>query len=270
MLAMSWGGTRYGWASAPILGLLAASAVLWAGFALRVAHAPEPFVPLDVLREPIVRAVTVAGFFSVGVIIGLSIFLPLYFELVLGFSPSGSGTALIVFLAAATAGSFAAGRLMVRTAHYKRVPMGGMVLGIVMLALFALRPAGLSLTEVCVLLAVGGTGLGVMYPVTTTIVQNTVQPHQLGTATGALNFARQLGGAIIVAAFGTILLGGFGTTGHGLTLDLLRAGAGRPGADFAELFRFIFAAGAVFLALGLIAVAVIEERPLRGPARKAS
>ena len=79
------------------------------------------------------------------------------------------------------------------------------------------------------LLTVGGAGLGVMYPVTTTIVQNSVAPHQLGTATGALNFARQLGGAIIVAAFGTIVLGGIDTGGHGLTLEMLRGGgASRP------------------------------------------
>ncbi len=68
------------------------------------------------------------------------------------------------------------------------------------------------------LLTVGGGGLGVMYPVTTTIVQNAVAPHQLGIATGALNFVRQLGGAIIVAAFGAIVLGGIDTGGHGLTL----------------------------------------------------
>ena len=97
-----------------------------------------------------------------------------------------------------------------------------------MLAVFAWQPGGLSLVEVCVLLTVGGTGLGVMYPVTTTIVQNSVAPHQLGTATGALNFARQLGGAIIVAAFGTIVLGGIDTGGHGLTLgDAARRGAYR-------------------------------------------
>ena len=274
MLAMSWGGqtwggTRYGWASWPILTLLAGSCALWLAFALRVWTAPEPFIPLSVLREPVVGAVTIAGFCSVGTIIGLSIFLPLYFELVLGFSPSGSGTALIVFLAAATLGSFAAGRLMVLTVHYKRVPVAGLVLGLVMLAIFALKPAGLSLIEVCVLLLIGGTGRGVMYPVTTTIVQNAVQPHQLGTATGALNFARQLGGAIIVAAFGTILIGGIDSGGHGLTLEMLRGGAAQAGGDFAALFRWVFAAGAGFLALGLIAVLAIEERPLRGPQQEA-
>ena len=115
------------------------------------------------------------------------------------------------------------------------------------------------------LLAVGGAGLGVMYPVTTTIMQNAVAPHQLGTATGALNFFRQLGGAIIVAAFGAIVLGGIDTGGRGLTLDMLRGGAVRAGADFAAVFRWLFAAGAVFLAAGLVAVLAIEERPLRGP-----
>ena len=178
------------------------------------------------LRAPIVGATAAAGFFSVGVIIGLTIFMPLYFELVLGFSPSGSGTALIVFLAAATVGSFIAGRLMVRLTHYKLVPVGGHGCS----ASSCWRrspgsPAGCRSLEVCVLLDRRRRGLGVMYPVTTTIVQNSVAPHQLGTATGALNFARQLGGAIIVAAFGTIVLGGIDTGGHGLTLDMLRGGA---------------------------------------------
>ena len=277
MLALSYGGqtrggTHYGWASWPILGLLAGAVALWLLFVLRVARAPEPFIPLSILRAPILAATTAAGFFSVGVIIGLSIFLPLYFELVLGFSPSGSGTALIVFLAAATVGSFAAGRLMVKLTHYKLVPAVGLILGIAMLAAFAWKPGGLSLLEVCVLLTVGGAGLGVMYPVTTTIVQNAVVPHQLGTATGALNFARQLGGAIIVAAFGTIVLGGIDTGGHGLTLEMLRGGGKLGGADFAQnfaqVFRWLFAAGAVFLAAGLAAVLLIEERPLRGPLKE--
>jgi MFS family permease len=270
MLAMSWGGTRYPWASAPILSLLAGSVVLWLSFGLRVARAPEPFIPLSILLEPTVCAVAAAGFFSVGVFLGLTVFLPVYFELVLGFSPSGSGTALIVWLAAVTIGSFMAGRLMIMSPHYKRVPLGGMLLGIVMLAAFAAWPAGQSLIEVSVLLGLGGAGIGVMYPVTSTIVQNIVAPHQLGIATGALNCVRQLGGTIIVAAFGAIVLGGIHTGGHGLTLDMLRGGAGIAGADLVAVFRWLFAAGAVLLAVGLVAVLAIEERPLRGPQQRAA
>ncbi len=270
MLAMTWGGTRHPWLSWPILGLIGSSVCLWLAFALRLGTAPEPFIPLAILREPIIRAVTIAGFFSVGCVTALSIFLPLYLELVLGLSPSGSGTALIVFLAAATLGSFAAGRLTLRVTHYMRVPIGGLVLGLIMMVAFAIKPAGLSLFEVSVLLAIGGSGLGVMYPMTSTIVQNAVAPHQLGTATGALNFFRQLGGAIIVAVFSAIMLGAVDGSGHGLTLAMLTGGAKQTGADFAGLFRWVFVAGAVFLAAGLAAVLLIEEKPLRGPAKQAA
>ena len=267
MLAMSWGGhaLRLGVGADPGLAR-GRRRCCGCCSCCGSRSAPEPFIPLAVLRAPIVGATAAAGFFSVGVIIGLTIYMPVYFELVLGFSPSGSGTALIVFLAAATVGSFIAGRLMVRLTHYKLVPAGGMLLGIVDaggVCLEARRAVARWRSACCS--TVGGAGLGVMYPVTTTIVQNSVAPHQLGTATGALNFARQLGGAIIVAAFGTIVLGGIDTGGHGLTLEMLRGGAHAAGADFAQLFRWLFAAGAVFLAAGLVAVLVIEERPLRGP-----
>ena len=266
MLAMNWGGNQYPWSSWPILGLIATSVLLWLLFARRLRTAPEPFIPPSILRDPVVAAITVVGFFSIGVVIGLSIYLPLYLELVLGLSPSGSGTALIVFMAAATAGSFIGGRLMSRMVHYKRVPIVGLVLGIVMLVAFSVKPAGLSLFEVAVLLAIGGVGLGPLYPVTTTIIQNAVEPHQLGTATGALNFFRLLGGAIIVAVFGAIVLGGTDAGGQRLTLEML-TGANRAGADFSGLFRWVFVAGAVFLTAGLLAMLLIEERPLRGPTK---
>lgn len=267
MLAMSWGGTRFSWASPIILGLLMGSLLLWLGFALRLSRAPEPFIPLSVLRDRTVAAVVVAGFCSVGVVIGMSIYLPLYLELVLGLTPTGSGIALIVFLAATTAGSFAAGRLMARMVRYRRVAVAGMALGVMMMAGMAIKPAGLSLIEVGVLLAIGGTGLGVMYPFTTTVIQNVVEPHQLGIATGVLNFFRLLGGAIVVAAFGAIMLGGAGGAGQGLTLEML-SGALTNGADLGGLFRLVFVAGAVVLAVGLSAVFAIEERPLRGPTKK--
>ena len=64
-----------------------------------------------------------AGFFSIGTIIGLSIMVPLYLELVLGFSASGGGIALIAYVVGTSFGSLSSGRLMSRYAHYKRVPL---------------------------------------------------------------------------------------------------------------------------------------------------
>jgi EmrB/QacA subfamily drug resistance transporter len=266
LLALTWGGKYYSWASPQILGLVGGSAVLWLLFALRLVRAPEPLIPLTMVREPVVATIVTAGFFSVGTIIGLSIFVPLYIELVLGQSASASGAALIAFMGGATLGSLTAGRLIARLDHYKRVPIVGLPLGIVTLIVFAIWPAELSLTEVSGLLAVGGAGLGTMYPLTTVLIQNAVPPHQLGTATGTLNFFRQLGGAIIVAVFAAIVFGGIEAGEGARTLDRL-PGASAGAADFANLFRWVFIAAAALLTAAFVAVLAIEERPLRGPDR---
>jgi EmrB/QacA subfamily drug resistance transporter len=260
LLALTWGGKYYSWASPQILGLVGGSAVLGLLFALRLVRAPEPLIPLTMVREPVVATIVTAGFFSVGTIIGLSIFVPLYIELVLGQSASASGAALIAFMGGATLGSLTAGRLIARLDHYKRVPIVGLPLGIVTLIVFAIWPAELSLTEVSGLLAVGGTGLGTMYPLTTVLIQNAVPPHQLGTATGTLNFFRQLGGAIIVAVFAAIVFGGIEAGEGARTLDRL-PGASAGAADFANLFRWVFIAAAALLTAAFVAVLAIEERP---------
>jgi MFS family permease len=116
---------------------------------------------------------------------------------------------------------------------------------------------------VCALLAIAGTGLGPMYPVTTVVIQNVVAPHHTGTATGTLNFFRQLGGAFIVAAFSAIVLRSLGNAGDAAALQTL-AGVNRAGVDFAATFRWVFAAAAVFLAVACLAMMAVEERPLRG------
>ena len=258
LLALSWGRVRYGWASPQIIGLIAGSAVLWMLFALRLMRAPEPFIPLTMLKDKVVFGIVVAGFFSIGTIIGLSIFFPLYVELVLGGSPSASGVVLIAFMCGATAGSMLAGRLISRLERYKRVPALGLPIGIATMVVFAIWPGELSLMQVSLLLAIGGAGLGPMYPSTTLIMQNAVPLHQLGIATGTLSFFRQLGGALIVAIFAAIVLAGV----HGASLDRLSAA---DTAALAESFRWVFIAAAVFLAMSQLALMVIKTQPLRGP-----
>src|SRR5262249_3249559 len=88
MLALASGGRRYAWVSIEILGMIAASAILWGCFALRLATAPEPFIPLTMLRDRVVGAITATGFFAIGTIIGITIYTPLYLELVLGLNAS--------------------------------------------------------------------------------------------------------------------------------------------------------------------------------------
>jgi EmrB/QacA subfamily drug resistance transporter len=259
LLALAWGGVRYPWTSPTILGLFAASAALWVAFAWRLLHAPEPFIPLTMLADPVVLGVAAAGFFSIGTIVGLSIFIPIYVELVLAHSPSASGLVLIAFMVGATIGSMVAGRLMPKLERYKRVPVLAMPIGIASMILFAISPGDLTLTQATLLLAVGGAGMGPMWPATTVIIQNAVPLHQLGIATGTLSFFRALGGALVVAIFAAIVLAGV----HGASLDRLSAA---DTAALAASFRWVFIAAAVLLAMALLSLMVIKTQPLRGPA----
>jgi multidrug resistance protein len=266
MLAMTWGGSRYPWSSWPILALIGGSAAAWGLFALRLATAAEPLIPPAVLREPVVTRIVVAAFFSIGAIIGLSIYVPLYLQLVLGASPSVSGLALIAFTAGTVIGAFAAGRSLGRSRHYMRLPMAGLAIGMASLAVMAAMPAGLSLAGISCLLFLCGAGIGPMYPVTTVLIQNAVLPHQFGVVTGTLNFFRLLGGTVIVAALGAIVLTEVDAAGSLVALDRLAQGGVRPDADLSTVFSWVFIAAGTCLAAALLCLAGIEERPLRGPA----
>jgi EmrB/QacA subfamily drug resistance transporter len=267
MVALAWGGRRFAWMSPQIVAMIVGSTLLWAAFALRLARAPEPFIPPAMLRDRVVCGIVAAAFFAIGTVIGLTIMTPLYLGLVLGVKASESSLALIGFVVGTTVGSVIAGRLLSRMTRYKRVPVIGLIVAIAAIAPLALDPAGVSLAGVCALLALAGTGLGPMYPVTTVVIQNVVAPHHTGTATGTLNFFRQLGGAFIVAAFGAIVLGALGNAGDAAALETL-AGVNRAGVDFAATFRWVFVAAAVFLGLACLAMMVVEERPLRGRGEK--
>ncbi len=273
MLAMTWGGIRYPWISWPVLSLIVGSAVLWLLFAWRIATAAEPFIPLAVLSDRTIAGTVIAGFFSIGVITGLSIYVPLYLELALGASASISGIVLIAFMAGTVIGAFAAGRALGRHRHYKRVPLAGLLLAIIALAAMAasLRVSlDISLGGVASLLFLAGGGIGTMYPVTTVLIQNAVAPHQFGVATGTLNFFRLLGGTIVVAGFGAIVLGKVDASGALVALDPLSRSATPPTtifpSDFSLVFWWVFAAAGACLAAALAALAMIEEHPLRGPA----
>src|SRR6516164_7736676 len=92
----------------------------------RLMKASEPFLPLPVLANPVMRMGTVCTSFSQGVVIGLTIFLPLYYEVVHKFTASDSGLALIPIVVMSTPGSILAGRAMMFLNHYKRVPIVGL------------------------------------------------------------------------------------------------------------------------------------------------
>jgi MFS family permease len=270
MLALSWGGVRYPWLSPPILGLFAASAFLWIAFVLRLRLALEPLIPPGVFQNPVVRMGTLAACFGMGTYIGLTIYLPVFFEAVRGLSASESGLALIPLMIGTVAGATISGRAMAKVKHYKRIPIVGLGVAILATGILVLKTATLPMVPLEILLACISMGLGTLLPVSTVSIQNSVKPHELGTATGTANFSRSLGGALIVAVFGAILTAGTAGVRDGGGLEALAAAAARSGVDLAGVFQMIFAAALVGFALAFVFLLAMEERPLRGTAVKAA
>ena len=171
------------------------------------------------------------------------IFTPIYFESVRMLTPSMSGVALIPLMVGTAIGAGIAGRMMASVAHYKRLPIIGLVVATAAMGVMSFDPQGLPLAAVEILLGLTSIGFGTILPVTTICVQNAAPGEQLGTATGVMVFARSLAGAVAVAIFGAILFGQMHASGH------LQGIAGndftKSGADFPMIFRWIFGAAGV-------------------------
>lgn len=262
LLALSWGGRDYAWISAPVGLLLLASAVLWILFAWRLAATAEPFLPLSVLANPVVRSAALTGACNMGALVGMTIFVPLYFEVVLHLSASQSGLALIPLMAASVLGSTLVGRAMTRVTHYKRVPLAGLTAAILSLGALAIWPASMPLALVLVVMTVIGVGLGTVFPISTVCLQNAVPHAQMGIATGAANFFRALFSSLVVAILGAIVLGGLGGE-TGAVMETLARTA--PAHELAIAFRFVFLTCGLVLAFGMAFLIAMEERPLKGP-----
>ena len=267
LLALNWGGNRHPWASWEIGGLFAFAAAMTALFGLRMVAAREPFLPLAIAFHPVVGPAAAAGFFCMGVFIALTIYTPIYFEAALGLSASVAGLALVPLMGFTVLGAQTCGRLINRVRHYKRIGIIGLGAAAIALALLALGSTDLPFAAALALFGVVGIGLGTAFPLVTLSSQNAVQPQQLGTTTALINFFRSLGGAIIVAIFGAIVINGLSdgalAPGHHAAASHAEGLAGLAAIPEGT-FRWLFAAAAVAVFIGWLLVLWMEERPIKG------
>ena len=125
MLVLTWGGNHYLWLSPVILGMIGAALALAVSFVWHAGRANEPFLPLRLLSGSVVPFAILAGSCALGAMTGLTVQLPLYYEVVYHLSASEAGLALIPLAAISTCGAAIAGRTMARARHYKRVAIIG-------------------------------------------------------------------------------------------------------------------------------------------------
>ncbi|MBN8919416.1 MAG: MFS transporter [Rhizobiales bacterium] len=257
MLMLNVGGKAYPWLSAPVAGLAVAAAVGGLCFVARLRRAPEPLIPITILADPVVRCAMGVNVFGWGAIIALNIFLPIFLQSVMRLSASGAGLSLIVLMATVNVSAGASGQMLGRVTHYKRLPIFGLALSVAGVAALAWRAGDVTVVELQLILALIGIGFGPVAPLSTVSLQNAVQTHQFGTTLGAMSFLRSLYATMLIAAAGAVVLGG------AISPDALVAGAAQPTpAQLSESFRWVFAGTAASMAVGLLCLIALEERPL--------
>ncbi len=229
LLLLAWGGSEFPWVSPSAAGLLTLTVILVAGFLAQERRAADPLIRLPLFHNVVFRRGVVVGGMMVFAMMGSTVFLPLYFQLVLGMAPATAGAMLLPQVVGMVLTSFIGGALVSRSGRNRPFLLAGIGLEAVALASLAVFAwVGAAPMVFLVSMALLGLGMGMGMPNITVAVQNAVAHRELGAATGAMTFARSLGGALGVATSGTImtqrLSGAFGHIGGIDVADLTAHG----------------------------------------------
>jgi EmrB/QacA subfamily drug resistance transporter len=204
-----WGGTKYAWDSVQIIGLGAGFMVLTAAFLVTEHYAAEPILPLRLFRSSIFN---IAGL--IGLVVGVALFgavsyIGFFLQTVDGVSATVSGLLMLPFVGGLLVSSIGSGRIVSATGRYKIFPILGTAIGTVGMGLLSRLSATSTRVENGIYMAVLGFGIGLVMQILVLVVQNAAPREDLGSATAANNYFRQIGGTvgsgIVGAAFASRL-----------------------------------------------------------------
>ena len=262
LLGLLEGGIRWSWVSAPSLLIFAAAVVLLALFVAVERRAAEPVLPPWVFSNRVLNAAN-AGSFVVGVLLlGLTSYVPLYAQSVLGTGALVAGLTLAAMTIGWPIAAATAGRFYLTVGFRATLLMGGA---------FALVGAGLLTTVdadspvwwLAVPCFVMGVGFGYVASPAVVAAQSAVTWQSRGVATSANMFARSVGSAVGVAIFGAIVnsIVASRVGDAPLTLESL------PGSVLAPAIEAVFlcsaAVAVILLAAGLLMPRrVVEPEPV--------
>ncbi len=306
IVGLSWAGSEYKWVSPQVIGALGLSAAMLTAFILTESRAAEPIMPLGIFRSRIV-IVSVVARFCIGVgMFGIIIFIPLFFQGVLGRSATYSGTLLMPMMLGMVVSSTLSGQVLSRFGgHYRIQAIIGLAIMATGMFLLSRMTPNTSHGTAVLDIVMTGVGMGIALPLFVIAVQNAVPYRVMGIATSSLQFFQSIGQAVGLAIFGSIMASRFSSNVMGnesitalgipnevvsqitsnpealmsseakvnlqgmLGSDVARRFLELVGADLATAITYVFTIGAAVIVVAFVATLFLKEHPLKrshGPA----
>ncbi|MBO1751573.1 MFS transporter [Actinotalea sp. BY-33] len=213
VLATSWesfsdaadGG--YDWSDPRLLALVIGTVLAAVAFVRVEQRAQEPLLPLHLFRNRTFAIATTIGFIIGSGMFAALTFLPTFLQMATGAGVTQSGFLMLPMMVGVMITAIASGFAITRTGRYRRYPIVGMAVATLGLVWLTRLTGDISMLLFGMMIFVLGAGLGLVMQTIVLAVQNSVDPHEIGTATSANNFFREIGAAVGVALFSTIFTG---------------------------------------------------------------
>src|SRR3954469_21979842 len=199
-------GNDEGWGSPLIVSLIASAAVLLVAFTVIERRGAQPMLPLELFRRPAFTGVQLAAFAVSGSMFALFLYLTLYLQNFLGYSPVDAGLRYLPITVASFVVAPLAGMALARI-QARYLMMGGLALTGLGLALMAGLHMDSGWTALLAGFVLSGIGVGLLNPVIADVALSVVPKERSGMAAGINDTFRQVGIAVGIAAWGAIFLG---------------------------------------------------------------
>ncbi|NRD76814.1 MFS transporter [Bacillus sp. BRMEA1] len=205
LLGFTWGGNKYAWNSVQIMSMFAFSLVMLIGFLLIEKKAADPVIPLALFKSSVFNFSAIEMFLLNAILMGSTIFIPLFVQGVVGKSASKSGAIMTPMMVSLIIGSIVSGVIISKTQKYKLQSIIGFIviaLGSLLLVFLRVDSGNFVIVSDMIIL---GIGMGIVMPILSSAAQNAFSEEQMGVVTSGVQFFKLLGSTISSAVMGTIL-----------------------------------------------------------------
>jgi EmrB/QacA subfamily drug resistance transporter len=196
-------GNDAGWSSGEIVALFAGAAVLLSVFGIAEWRGSDPMLDLSLFKRPAMVGISIATFSIAASIFAMFLYLTLYIQDDLGFTPFQAGLRFLPISVLSFFVAPAAGRLLDKV-HARYLMSAGLLLVTVGCLLMARTHADSTWTVLIPGLLIAGVGIGTANPVIASSSVSVVPHERSGMASGSSNTFRQVGIATGIAGLGAV------------------------------------------------------------------